>query len=176
MIVLRKGDLFGVPPHGWLPTFVCKVVKSKAFHFGMVIGSDKDGYITSESLGKGTSVSRLVYPLVYVYRIKTLKHEPETYRLLSFHSWQGDKGYDMQVNFLAGVWFLLKHYLKLAIPIVKNNTYNCQEWIVYLAYCLGVRVISEDEYPYCRNLEKSESLEYIGEYNQKAGSKTPRLI
>ncbi len=165
-IELRNGDLFGVPPHGLIPELVCKILKVKTFHWGMILRRDKDGYITSESLGKGTSVSRLVYPSVYVYRIKTLKHEPETYRLLSFHSWQGAKSYDMQVNILSGVWFLLKHYLKIAIPVIKNHTFNCQEWVVYLASCLGVKVIDEKDYPYCRNLERSKELECLGEYRR----------
>ena len=160
---IKNGDLAGIPPSGFLAKLVCRIVKAHTFHWLMIIGKDKDGYITSESLGKGTSVSRFVYPKAYIYRIKSLKHEPETYRLISFHSWQGDKGYDMQVNFLAGIWFILKHYLKIIIPVVKNHTFNCQEWVIYLSYCLGSKVIREAEYPYCRNLEKSEYLEYIGE-------------
>ena len=163
---IHNGDLFGIPPHGFVATIICKILHSRTFHWGVIIGRDKDGYITSESLGKGTSVSRFVYPKAYIYRIKALKHEPETYRLVSFHSWQGDKGYDMQVNFLTGVWFILKHYLKIVIPVVKNHTFNCQEWVIYLASCLGREIIDADSYPYCINLEKSEYLEYIGEYNE----------
>ncbi len=164
-IQIHNGDIAGIPPGGWLPKLICRILKAHTFHFCMIIGKDKDGYITSESLGKGTAVSRFVYPKAYIYRIKKLEHEPETYRLLSFHSWRGECGYDQQVNFLTGVWFLLKHYLKIVIPVIKNHTYNCQEWICYMASCLGVKVISENEYPYCRNLEKSGVLEYIGEYN-----------
>jgi hypothetical protein len=164
---LHNGDLAGIPPSGWLANFVCKIIHAQTFHWTMIIGRDKDGYITSESLGKGTSVSRFVYPRAYIYRIKSLKHEPETSRLISFHSWQGDKGYDMQVNFLSGIWFLLKHYLKIAIPVIHNNKYNCQEFVVYMAYCLGAKIIPENEYPYCVNIEKSEYLEYKGEFCQK---------
>ncbi len=163
---LRNGDLFGIPPSGWLEKQIVKIVKAKTFHWGMIIGNDREGYITSESLGKGTSVSRFVYPVAYIYRVKKLSHEPEMYRLISFHSWAGGATYDMQVNFLAGLWFLLKHYLKIVIPVVKNHTYNCQEWVIYLACCLGVKIIRDDEYPYCKNLEKSEALEYLGEYRQ----------
>ena len=163
---IHNGDLFGIPPHGFVATIICKILHSRTFHWGVIIGRDKDGYITSESLGKGTSVSRFVYPKAYIYRIKALKHEPETYRLVSFHSWQGDKGYDMQVNFLTGVWFILKHYLKIVIPVVKNHTFNCQEWIIYLASCLGCKIISDIEYPYCVNIERSPMLEYIGEYKE----------
>ena len=166
MIEFRNGDLFGIPPHGFWANLVCKIVKARTFHWGCIIGKDKDGYITSESLGKGTSISRFVYSKAYIYRIKSLRHEPETYRLISFHSWHGEAVYDMQVNFLTTIWFLFKHYLKIAIPVVKNHTYNCQEWVTYMASCLGVKIIREDEYPYCRNLEKSEALEYLGEvYN-----------
>jgi len=161
---IRNGDLFGIPPSEQLAKLACKIIKAKTFHWGVIIGRDRDGYITSESLGKGTSVSRFVYPKAYIYRIKSLKHEPETYRLLSFHSWYGDKSYDQQVNFLAGIWFILKHYLKIVIPVIKNHTFNCQEWVCYLASCLGAKIIPTNEYPYCRNLEKSEYLEYLGEY------------
>ena len=166
MIELRNGDIAGIPPSGWLPKLVCKILKAHTFHFCMIIGNDKDGYITSESLGKGTSVSRFTYPCAHIYRIRKLRHEPEMYRLISFHSWRGEAVYDMQVNFLSGVWFLLKHYLKIVIPVIKNHTYNCQEWVIYLAFCLGIRIIPENEYPYCKNLEKSEALEYLGEFRQ----------
>ena len=164
--MIRNGDLFGVPPEGFIAKLVCKIVRAKTFHWGFVIGHDKEGYITSESLGKGTAVSRLVYPLVYVYRIKKLKHEPEMYRLISFHSWAGGATYDQAVNYWTGLWFILKHYLKIVIPVIKNHTFNCQEWVVYLASCLGVEIIGEEEYPYCKNLEKSKELEYIGEWRQ----------
>lgn len=165
LIELKNGDLVGVPPSGWLANLVCKIVKAKTFHWLMIIGKDKDGYITSESLGKGASVSRFAYPKSYVYRIKKLRHEPETYKLVSYHSMYGDTVYDMQVNILAGLWFILKHYLKIVIPVIKNHTFNCQEWVIYMSNCLGSKIIPENEYPYCINLEKSEYLEYIGEYH-----------
>lgn len=166
MVVIRNGDLAGIPPSEWLAKLICKILKARTFHWLMVIGSDKDGYITSESLGKGTAVSRFVYPIAHIYRIRKLRHEPETSRLLSFHSWRGEAVYDMQVNFLATLWFLLKHYLKIVIPVIKNHTYNCQEWVIYLASCLGVKLIPEDQYPYCINLENSPMLEYLGEFRQ----------
>jgi len=165
-IQLHNGDLVGIPPSGWLAQLVCRILKAHTFHWLMIIGKDKEGYITSESLGKGTSISRFVYPKAYIYRIKKLRHEPETSRLVSFHSMYGDAIYDMQVNFLTGIWFILKHYFKLVIPVVKNHTFNCQEWVVYMAYCLGTKIIPDVEYPYCINLEKSEYLDYIGEYEE----------
>lgn len=163
---LRNGDLAGIPPSSWLAKLVCKILHANTFHWSMIIGRDKDGYITSESLGKGTSVSRFVYHKAYIYRIKSLKHEPEMYRLVSFHSWAGGATYDMQVNILSGLWFVLKHYLKIVIPVIKNHKFNCQEWIIYLASCLGCKVIPDIEYPYCVNLERSPMLEYIGEYKE----------
>ena len=166
MIELRNGDLAGIPPSGWLPKLVCKILKAKTFHWLMIIGRDRDGYICSESLGKGTAITRFVYPKAYIYRIKKLKHEPETYKLVSFHSWYGEQPYDMQVNFLSAIWFLLKHYLKIIIPVIHNHTFNCQEWVVYLSAMLGYKIIPENEYPYCINLERSEALEYLGEFNQ----------
>jgi len=163
-VEIRNGDLFGVPPTSWHSRLICKILNAKTFHWGIIIGRDKDGYICSESISKGTSVTRFVYPKAYIYRIKKLGHEPETYRLVSFHSLYGERPYDMRVNFLTGIWFLLKHYLKIVLPVIKNHTFNCQEWIVYMASCLGVKIIGEEEYPYCTNLEKSEALEFIAEY------------
>jgi hypothetical protein len=161
---IKNGDLFGTPPSGWLANLACKIVKAKTFHWGIIIGKDKDGYITSESLGKGTSVSRFVYPKAYIYRIKKLRHEPETYKLVSYHSIYGNTLYDMQVNFLTGIWFILKHYLKIVIPVIKNHTFNCQEHVVYMSVMLGAKIIPDNEYPYCVNLENSPQLDYIGEY------------
>ena len=166
MIELRNAYLFGIPPSNWLARFACKVVGAHTFHWGILICKDKDGWLTSESLGKGTAVSRFVYPVAHIYRIKDLDFVPTTPMLLSFHSWQGDTVYDMPVNFLSGIWFLLKHYLKIAIPIISNHTYNCQEWVCYMASCLGVPLIPHDEYPYCKNLENSQALEYLGEFRQ----------
>ena len=162
---IRNGDLIGVIPTGFLPKLICRVVGATTFHWAIVIGQDKDGYILSESIGKGTAVTRLVTSSVLVYRIKALKHEPETYRMVSLHSQRGEAVYDMQANFLAGIWFLLKHYLKIAVPRIKNNAYNCQEWVIYMAYMLGHKVIPENEYPYCKNLENSDALEYQGVSN-----------
>lgn len=164
---IKNGDLVGIPPSGFIAKLVCKILHAQTFHWGMVIGKDKDGYIVSESLGKGTSITRFRYPNAYIYRIKGLKHTPDMYRLISYHSWFGNMPYDMQVNFLSALWFILKHYLKIVIPVIKNHTFNCQEWICYLADCLRVKIIPDDQYPYCINIEKSDKLEYIGEWNGK---------
>jgi hypothetical protein len=162
---LKNGDLFGIPPSGFLATTVCKILHARTFHWGMVISKDKDGYICSESIGKGTAVTRFVYPKAYIYRIKKLKHEPDMYRLISFHSQRGEAIYDMQVNYLTGIWFILKHYFKIVIPIISNHTFNCQEWVCYMASCLRCKIIESDQYPYSKNIEESEFLEFVGEIN-----------
>lgn len=159
---LQNGDLFGIPGGSWYSKLAMRIVGAKTFHWGMIIGKDKDGYITSESLGKGTSIARFDYDKTYIYRIKNII-EPNTMTLISNHSWHGNQPYDMEVNFLTTIWFILKHYFKKAIPVIKNHTFNCQEWICYMADCLGYQIIPPDEYPYCVNLEKSPMLEYIGE-------------
>lgn len=159
---LRNGDLAGIPPSSFLTKLICKVLGAHTFHFCMVIGKDKDGYICSESIGKGVVITRFAYENAYIYRIKRLYHEPETSRLVSIHSWQGEADYDNVGNFMTGVWFICKHFLKKAIPYIKNNKFNCQEWVIYLASSLGMTVIPETERPYCINLEKSECLEFIG--------------
>jgi hypothetical protein len=162
--MIKNGDLFGTPPSGIIAKLACRILKARTFHWGLILGQDKDGYISSESIGKGTAVTRFAYNKAYIYRIKKLKHEPYMYRLISFHSQHGEATYDMQVNFLTGIWFLFKHYLKIVLPIIKNHTFNCQEHVVYMASCMGVKIIGEDEYPYCINLENSKELEFIGEW------------
>ena len=163
---LQNAYLFGIPPTSWISRLACRIVGAKTFHWGMIILKDEDGYITSESLSKGTSVSRFIYPEAYIYRIKDLQNVPTTNTLLSYHSWGGDAVYDTAVNVWSGIWFILKHYFKKAIPIIHNNKYNCQEWVVYMAAMLGVKIIPDDEYPYCLNLENSNYLEYVGKYTQ----------
>jgi hypothetical protein len=158
---IRNGDLFGTPPSNFFTRFLCRIIKADTFHWGMIIGRDKYGYVCSESIGKGTAVTRFAYHKARIYRIKNIK-EPTTFKLVSIHSQHGESLYDMPVNILTGVWFLLKHYLKIVIPIVKNHTFNCQEHVVYMSSMLGVKIIPETEYPYCINLEKSDSLEYLG--------------
>jgi hypothetical protein len=160
---LKNADLFGVPPTTWISRLVCKIVGAKTFHWGWILGIDDDGYICSESINKGTAVTRFAYPKAYIYRIKDLP-EVSTDTLLSIHSWQGECLYDMAINWLTGLWFILKHYLKIVIKIIPNHKYNCQEWTVYMAAMLGYKIIPDDEQPYCVNLEKSDKLEYVGEY------------
>jgi hypothetical protein len=166
MLELQVGDLFGIPPNSKLEKFICKVLGAKTFHWGIIIGKDDAGYITSESLGKGTAVTRYEYPVGHIYRIKGLQATPSLQEMVSIHSARGECVYDMEVNFLTGIWFLLKHYLKIVIPIIHNHIYNCQEWVVYFAAMLGFKIIRDDEYPYCINLENSTALEYLGERHQ----------
>ena len=163
MIELKNGDLFGVPPKNKFEKFLCSIIKAKTFHWGCIIGRDKYGYICSESLGKGTAVTRFTYPEAHIYRIKDIE-EPTMFKLISIHSQHGEACYDMPANILTGVWFLLKHYLKIVIPVIHNHTYNCQEHVVYMASMLGVKIIPDTDYPYCKNLENSSYLEYVGEW------------
>jgi hypothetical protein len=172
MLVLKNAYLAGIPPEGFLAKLICKILKAKTFHWLIIVGENKFSdisnckYITSESLGKGTSIARFNYPKAYIYRIKGLRHEPYSMRLIGYHSLYGDTVYDMQVNILTGIWFLLKHYLKIVIPVIRNHTFNCQEHVIYMASMLGVKLIPDDEYPYCVNLENSDYLEFLGEYNE----------
>lgn len=165
MLPLRNGDLIGVAPSGWLATTICKILKAKTFHWAVVIGRDSGGYILSESLGKGTAVTRLRYAHYYAYRVRGCP-APTTGFLLGVHADNGDLEYDMQVNYLTGAWFLLKHYLKIVIPIVKNHTFNCQEWAVFLTLQWARSIIPRDDYPYCINLEQSPQLEFLGEHRE----------
>jgi hypothetical protein len=83
--------------------------------------------------------------------------------LVQIHAKYGDYPYDWDVMLQTGIWWLAKHYLGKVIPIVKDKEVNCQEWVTLLASELGVKIIPDDEYPMCTNLENSPHLEYMGE-------------
>ncbi len=165
--ILPSFCLGAVPPDSWYARLACRIVKANTFHWlGIIKGVEK--YLTSESLGKGTSVAELSrYPWVWVYRLRRLTCEPSLEEMVTIHAEYGDAPYDMKVNVLTTLWFLLKHYLKIVIDVIKNHTWNCQEWVCHLSEELGIWVIGADEYPYCRNLEKSAELELMGIYDTR---------
>lgn len=158
---LQNGYLVGIPPSTWLPKLCCKIVGAKTFHWLMLVGRDPKGWMCSESINKGTALTRFNYDKAYIYKIKNIP-EPSMYKLISIHSWHGWCEYDNLVNFRTAIWFILKHYLKIIIPVIHNHKFNCQEHVVYMASELGVKLIAENEYPFCVNLEKSPMLEYLG--------------
>ena len=161
---IKTADLFGVPPHGWLETKLAALIGSVTWHWGMFIAEDDKGWVITESIGKGVALTRFTYPHTYIYRIKDIG-EVTWKRLISIVADYGDYPYDFTVAFKTAIWWLLKHYLGKVIPVVHDKAVNCQEWVVLLACELGVKIIPDDQYPMCTNLENSPFLELLGEVN-----------
>ncbi|MBA7708807.1 hypothetical protein ES703_117711 [subsurface metagenome] len=130
----------------------------------MFVDHDSEEWIITESIGKGTAITRFSYPRAYIYRIKGV--EVKAKDVISVHSHYGEWRYDWDVPLKTALWWLLKHYFGKVIPRWRDKEVNCQEWVCLLAIELGVRVIPEDEYPMCVNLEHSPNLEYLGETDE----------
>jgi hypothetical protein len=162
---IRTTDLFGIPPSTWYAKWICKILNALTFHWGMFISDDDKGWVITESIGKGVALTRFTYPHAYIYRIKDIG-EVDWRRLISIVADYGDYPYDFTVAFKTAIWWLLKHYFGKVIPVVHDKAVNCQELVVLLGCELGVKIIPDDQYPMCKNLEESPYLEYLGEVNQ----------
>ena len=144
---------------------LASLIGAKTWHWGMLISDNDKGWVITESIGKGVALTRFTYPRAYIYRIKDIG-EVNWKRLISIVADYGDAPYDFTVAFKTAIWWLLRHYLGKIIPVVKGKAVNCQEWVVLLACELGVKIIPDDQYPMCKNLEESPMLELVGEVNQ----------
>lgn len=158
---LHAGYLAATPPGAWWARWICRILKAKTFHWFMLVGPDGNDWITSESIGKGTTISRLGGRKAFIYKIKEL-YLVAPMRIVGIHSEYGEWPYDWQVIFRTAIWWLFKHYLGKVIPVIHDKAVNCQEWVVLLATELGVKIIPDDQYPMCTNLENSPHLEYLG--------------
>lgn len=163
---MKTGDLFATSPGSWWAKWLCSIIGAKTFHWGMLVMEDTDGWIITESISKGVALTRLDYGEVYFYRIKELD-EVTPSRLLSLISHYGTYRYDWDVAFKTALWWLLKHYFGIVIPRWHDKEVNCQEWVTLLACELGIKIIPDNEYPMCTNLENSPYLEEDKE--QKSG-------
>jgi hypothetical protein len=162
---IKTADLFATPPNTWWERWICQILGARTFHWGMFVAKDDRGWIITESIPKGTTLTRFTYPNAYIYRIKGIgKIDPM--RIISIHADYGELPYDWQVAFWTAIWWLCKHYLGIVIRVIKDSAVNCQEWVCLLAYELGVKLIPDDEYPDCLNLENSQYLEYLGEVKE----------
>lgn len=159
---IKTADLFGLPPSSGWEKWLCSIVGAKTFHWGLFISSDIKGWVITESIGKGVALTRFDYPQARIYRIKNLP--PVDWRqLISIVATYGTYSYDWEVAFRTAIWWLFKHYLGKALLVLHDKQVNCQEWVVLIANELGVKIIPDDQYPDCVNLENSTYLEYIGE-------------
>ena len=162
---VKTADLFGIPPTAWWTRQICRILDARTFHWGMMISSDDKGWVITESIGKGVALTRFTYKKAYIYRIKDIG-EVSWKRLISIVADYGDAPYDFTVGFRTAIWWLLKHYFGKVIPVIHDKALNCQELVILLGVELGVKIIPEDEFPMCRNLEQSQFLELLGEVTQ----------
>jgi hypothetical protein len=162
---IKTADLFATPPNAWWEKWVCRIIGAKTFHWGMFVAKDDRGWIITESIGKGVVLTRFDYPRAYIYRIRGIRKVSKR-RLISIVAAYGAYPYDWEVAFMTAIWWLFKHYFGKVIPVIKDSAVNCQEWVVLIAYELGVKLIPDNEYPICVNLENSPYLEYRGEVSQ----------
>lgn len=163
---VRTTDFGATPPNSWWERWICRIIGAKTFHWFKFVVQGEDGrWIISESIAKGTALTKCVYPKFKVYRMMDVDYV-DWKELIEIHAEYGDLPYDWQVNFRTGVWWLLKHYLGKTIRVIHDKAVNCQEWVVLIACMLGSKIIDEDEYPCCINLESSPHLEYMGEIEQ----------
>ena len=162
---IKTADLFATPPHGWLERKLASLIGAKTWHWGMLISEDAKGWVITESIGKGVALTRFTYPHAYIYRIKGIG-DVDWWRLISIVADYEDSPYDFRINVVTAIWFLLRHYFGKVIPVIRDRNFNCQEWVICLCAELGFEVLPPSEYPYSVNLERSKSLEFIGEVNQ----------
>jgi len=181
---IRSTDLGATPPDAWWERWICHVLSKmtgkevKTIHWFKFVrlGRDSNGeerWIISESITKGTALDFCYYPLVYVYGIKGLDDTPDLPDVLEdIHAEFGRLPYDWGGNFLTGLWWLAKHYFGIITPVIHDKAVNCQWWVCLLAYFLGerhdkiIKLIPDNEYPDCVNLEYSPHLDYRGELHQ----------
>ncbi len=162
---IKTADLFATPPHGWLEKKLASLIGAKTWHWGMLISEDAKGWVITESIGKGVALTRFAYPKAYIYRIKEVG-DVDWRKLIGITADYGDFPYDFTVAFKTAIWWLVRHYFGKVIPVVHDKAVNCQELVVLLASELGVKIIPDDQYPMCINLENSPLLELLGEVNQ----------
>jgi hypothetical protein len=178
--VILPSYLFAMPPSSWIERWLCRLIDAKTIHWGMIISTvdyRHVDYIVSESVPKGTIISRLGNRHSYIYEIKGMP-DINPMEIVNIHSEYGEWPYDWAVGLWTAIWWISRHLLSSVLfPIIKDKTVNCQEWIVLLASELGsmhgvdIKLIPDDEYPMCVNLEHSKYLHYVGEINISKGGK-----
>jgi hypothetical protein len=152
--------LFATPPGPWWAKLICRILGAKTFHWGCLVEKTANrDWITSESIGKGTALSRLGDRQAYFYLVKNVKATPK--KIYEIHSAYGECPYDYGVYFHTAMWWLLRHYLGVVIPVIKDSKFHCQEWVCLIAIELGGKIIEDGEYPVCTNLENSPYLEEV---------------
>ena len=181
---LQPGDLFGNPPGVWYTKEICRLQGSQTFHWGLWI-SPPDRVIT-ESIGKGTAITRYDYAQSYIYRIKALQNV-SVQDILNAIADYGRSTYGMSENLSTVYRYLLDYWLpqypwegppvpsflpgwpsSWATPTDYsfskpfNTPVNCIEYVTLIAERLGYEILPPGEIVVEKNLENSPLLDYLG--------------
>jgi hypothetical protein len=182
---LKPGDLFGNPPGVWWTQEICRLQGSKTFHWGIFV--DPQNRIITESIGKGTAVTRYdIYPQSHVYRIKAAQNITSQ-DILNAIADYGRSTYNMGENFSTAWNYLLDSWLplypwegppvpswfpgwpwntavKTAYTFTKpfNTPVNCILYVALITQQLGYQILPEGDLVIEVNMENSPYLEYLG--------------
>lgn len=174
IIDIKPADLFEIPPTSWWEKELCRIGKSRGWHWGMLIGHYSYGWLATESLSSGPAITRYNYPLAYIYRMKGLAPVESDF-ITNLVTQYSNYCYNLTDDFRAAIWLLLKLYTSKLLHFMSNldhpdqgvtnplsHSVNCVEYVCRLASQMGVKLIADEEWATPLTLEQSTSLEYIG--------------
>ena len=105
---LRPGDLFENPPGVWWTQEITRLQGAQGFHWGMFV--DPVDLIATESIGKGTAITRYNYARSFIYRIKDLP-TPTVDQVINAVADYGRSTYNMGENITTAWNFILDSWL-----------------------------------------------------------------
>lgn len=171
---LLPGDLFATPAKKGFQKWVCKhfLDGAETWHWGIITriypgGDNSTGkYAISESIGKGVASGLLSFyddKTIRIYRpyeIDKLDFSFLNYRVHYLACYYGRSPYDFPVFLDIGKWFILRR-LGIKSKIRKDARFYCQEYVVRIWRDLGINLITNTEYPVCKNIEHSLEMKLI---------------
>lgn len=185
---LQPGDLFANRPVDWLTRYLVQLEGAKTFHWGMFVSPPE--FIITESIQKGTAITRYNYPFSYIYRIKDLQNVSVD-DILNAIADYGRSTYNMGENFVTGFNYAVNYWLPQypwegppvpswlpgwpGSPVVDkgftkplNASVNCIQYITLIAQRLGYNILPMWQLVIQKTLENSPYLEYLGEFQKSA--------
>ena len=167
---LKPGYYGGMPPGNWWERWLCHAEGCKTFHWMWLVRTVYEegmlvDFISSESISKGTSITRVENRKMMVWRIIG---DPaiDADDMFDIHSNFGGSRYSWGMSIWSGVWYLAKHYFQKVVPFIKFKGVNCLYWVDIASLLLGYDLVPGDpEYIMQVDLENSPTLEYVGELN-----------
>ncbi|MBA7480419.1 hypothetical protein ES707_15873 [subsurface metagenome] len=179
---IQPADLFETPPSAWFTKEITRLQEAKGFHWGMFVAPQS--LIATESIEKGTALTRYEYATSYIYRIKALQNV-STGDILCAIADYGRSTYGMSENFLTAFNYLVNYWLPQypwegppvpsflpgwpGTPDIDksftkplNAPVNCIQYIVLIAHRLGYDILLPGQLVIQKNLENSPYLEYLG--------------